>query len=185
MKFPVSKQFLAIGFLLAAPVTLQLEHAVLAKPVRVQPQPAPKDPRVVRLHQFFTRLHCPVRDLSEDFVRAADDNDLDWRLLPSISIIESSGGKAYRNNNIFGWANGDWFFPTIRAGLHQVAFRLGRSIIYRNRTTEEKLRLYNPDEAYPGRVQEVMQMISPVVNLQQVSQIQAAARSNLALVARN
>jgi hypothetical protein len=66
-----------------------------------------------------------------------------------------------------------------------VAFRLGRSIIYRNRTTEEKLRLYNPDEAYPGRVQEVMQMISPVVNLQQVSEIHPATRSNLALVARN
>jgi hypothetical protein len=118
-------------------------------------------------------------------VHAADDNDLDWRLLPSISIIESSGGKAYRNNNIFGWANGDWAFPTIRAGLHQVAFRLGKSILYRNRSTEEKLRLYNPDEAYPGRVQEVMQMISPVVNLQAVSHMQAPERSNLALVARN
>lgn len=185
MKIPVSKQFLVVGFLLAAPATLQLENVVLAKPARVQPAPAPRDPRVVRLHQFFSRLHCPVRDLSEDFVHAADDNDLDWRLLPSISIIESSGGKAYRNNNIFGWANGDWPFPTIRAGLHQVAFRLGKSILYRNRSTEEKLKLYNPDEAYPGRVQEVMQMISPVVNLKAISQIHAITRSNLALVARN
>lgn len=185
MKFPVSKQFLVIVPLLAAPVTLQLETLVQAKPTPVQTAPAPKDPRIIRLHQFFSRLHCPVRDLSEDFVHAADDNDLDWRLLPSISIIESSGGKAYRNNNIFGWANGDWPFPTIRAGLHQVAFRLGKSLIYRNRSTEEKLKLYNPDETYPGRVQEVMQMISPVVNLKTVSQLQAVTRSNFALVARN
>jgi hypothetical protein len=185
VKFPVSNHLLVVASLLAAPVTLQLENFVLAKPTPAQTEPSPQDPRVVRLHQFFTRLHCPVRDLSEEFVHAADDNDLDWRLLPSISIIESSGGKAYRNNNIFGWANGDWAFPTIRAGLHQVAFRLGKSILYRNRSTEEKLRLYNPDEAYPGRVQEVMQMISPVVNLQAVSDMRAPERSNLALVARN
>jgi hypothetical protein len=185
VKFPVSKQFLVVASILAAPVTLQLEHVVLAKPTPAQATPVPRDPRIVRLHQFFSRLHCPVRDLSEEFVHAADDNDLDWRLLPSISIIESSGGKAYRNNNIFGWANGDWPFPTIRAGLHQVAFRLGKSILYRNRSTEEKLKLYNPDEAYPGRVQEVMQMISPVVNLKTISRMHAPERSNLALVAQN
>jgi hypothetical protein len=185
VKFPVSKHFLVIAFLLVAPVTLQLENVIFAKPAQLQPAPVPHDPRVLRLHQFFSRLHCPVRDLSEDFVHAADDNDLDWRLLPSISIIESSGGKAYRNNNIFGWANGDWPFPTIRAGLHQVAFRLGRSVLYRNRSTEEKLKLYNPDESYPGRVQDVMQMISPVENLKTISQIQPASRPNLALLARN
>lgn len=185
MKFPVSKHFLIVASLLAAPVTLQLENFALAKPAAPHVAPAPQDPRIVRLHQFLSRLHCPVRELSEDFIHAADDNDLDWRLLPSISIIESSGGKAYRNNNIFGWANGDWSFPTVRAGLHQVAFRLGKSILYRNRSTEEKLKLYNPDEAYPGRVQEVMEMISPVVNLTNVSEIHPASRSNLALVARN
>lgn len=184
MKFPVSKQFLVFASILIAPATLQLEQPVLAKPS--PPKAAPiQDPRIVRLHQFFSRLHCPVRDLSEDFVHAADDNNLDWRLLPSISIIESSGGKAYKNNNIFGWANGDWAFPTIRAGLHQVAFRLGRSIIYRNRSTEEKLRLYNPDETYPARVEDVMQRISPVVDLETVAQVRPPERSNVALVSRN
>lgn len=184
MKFPVSKQFLVFASILAAPATLQLEHVVMAQPAPSEVAPV-RDARVLRLQQFFSRLHCPVRDLSEEFIHAADDNDLDWRLLPSISIIESSGGKAYRNNNIFGWANGDWSFPTIRAGLHQVAFRLGRSIIYRNRTTEEKLKLYNPDETYPARVQDVMQRISPVIDLKTVAQLHAPDRSNFALVSRN
>jgi len=123
------------------------------------------DPRTVRLQRFFSKLHCPVVTLSEDFVRAADDNQLDWRLLPSIAIIESSGGKAYRNNNIFGWRNGDQVFPSIRAGLNHVAYKLGRSPLYRSRSSLGKLRLYNPNEEYPGNVMAVMNRISPVVDL--------------------
>ena len=70
------------------------------------------DPRTVRLKKFLTKLHCPVAYLSEEFVRAADDNHLDWRLLPSIAIIESGGGKAYirEKNNIFGWGGGEIYF---------------------------------------------------------------------------
>src|SRR5690348_15640068 len=150
-----SKQLVLLLGLLAFPFTSRLDKGVAAEPLPPlkPPKPADPDPRTVRLKKFLSRLHCPVTYLAEDFIHAADENHLDWRLLPSISIIESSGGKAYKNNNIFGWANGDWPFPTIRAGLHQVAFRLGKSLIYRNRSTEEKLKLYNPDETYPGRVQ--------------------------------
>ena len=127
---------------------------------------AQPDPRTVRLRRFLSHLHCPVSYLAEDFIHAADDNGLDWRLLPSISVIESGGGKAYKNNNIFGWRNGDEFFPTLRAGLHEVAFKLGKSSLYQNRDVFGKLRLYNPDETYPGTVMSVMNRISPVVNLQ-------------------
>jgi hypothetical protein len=121
--------------------------------------------RVIRLHGFLAKLHCPVVDLARDFVLAADANHLDWRLLPSISVIESGGGKQYRNNNIFGWNQGLEIFPSIRAGLDTVAFKLGQSSLYRNRNVLGKLRLYNPDDSYPGRVLSVMRRISPVVDL--------------------
>jgi hypothetical protein len=103
--------------------------------------------------------------LAEEFVHAADDNHLDWRLLPSISVIESGGGKAYKNNNIFGWANGEYPFPSIRSGIHEVAYKLGRSPLYRNRDVVGKLRVYNPNEGYVENVVMVMNRISPVVNL--------------------
>jgi hypothetical protein len=124
-------------------------------------RPTGPDPRAVRLRRFLSKLHCPVAVMSEDFVHAADDNHLDWRLLPSIAVIESSGGKAYKNNNIFGWRNGDEAFPTIRAGLNHVAYKLGRSPLYRSRSSLAKLRLYNPNEEYPGNVMAVMNRISP------------------------
>lgn len=120
---------------------------------------------------FFSSLRCPVLGLAEEFVHAADDNHLDWRLLPSISVIESGGGKAFRNNNIFGWDNGNQMFPTIRAGLNTVAFKLGKSTLYRNRDVRGKLRLYNPDESYAGKVLSVMNRISPVVNLKPVQRL--------------
>ncbi len=168
--FSSSKQLtLALG-LLALPVTMRLDKAPKPLPPAKPPQPMPPDARTVRLKRFFAKLHCPITYLADDFVHAADDNHLDWRLLPSISVIESGGGKAYRNNNVFGWNKGDTLFPSIRAGLNEVAYKLGRSPLYRNRDVVGKLRLYNPDESYAGSVVRVMNRISPVANLQPVRQ---------------
>lgn len=119
------------------------------------------DPRVDRLSKFFSQLHCPVRSLAEDFVVAADENHIDWRLLPSISVIESGGGKAYRNNNIFGWSNGNVLFTSIRHSIHEIAYKLGRSPLYRQQDTLGKLKIYNSDAEYAQNVLDVMNRIAP------------------------
>ena len=169
-----SKRILMIAGLLILPITARLERSALAEPIpsKVPQQPTEPgvlsrkpDPRATRLQRFFSGLHCPVLDMAEDFVRAADENRLDWRLLPSISVVESGGGKAYRNNNIFGWDNGNQPFSTIRDGLNTVAFKLGRSPLYRNRDLIGKLRTYNPDETYVEKVISVMNRISPRAEL--------------------
>jgi len=166
----LAKQLLLVaGVASALPIVWPSKaKAVPEAPARVvavnTARPAGPDPRTVRLRRFLSKLHCPVAVMSEDFVHAADDNQLDWRLLPSIAVIESSGGKAYKNNNIFGWRNGDEVFPTIRAGLNHVAYKLGRSPLYRSRNSLAKLRLYNPNEEYPGNVMAVMNRISPLAD---------------------
>lgn len=170
-----SKQLMIIAGLVALPITVRLEK-VNAEPAPKQPaaQPSPEikpDLRAVRLTAFFSKLHCPVVYLAKDFIEAADDNSLDWRLLPSISVVESGGGKAARNNNLFGWDNGNQFFPTLRAGINQVAFKLGKSALYRDRDSAGKLRIYNPDENYARTVLDVMNRISPVVNLQPAARL--------------
>jgi hypothetical protein len=156
-----------IAGLLVLPVAAKLETvpAIKRVPAKTPQKPAKTDPRAIRLRTFFAKLHCPVLNMSEDFIQAADSNHLDWRLLPSISVIESGGGKAYRNNNLFGWNNGDQAFPSLRAGLDLVAFKLGRSPLYRHRDVLGKLRIYNPDAAYPTKVMNVMNRISPVPEL--------------------
>lgn len=174
----LSKQLMIIAGLIALPITMRLEKVANAQPAPSLPMPesaqvppAKPDPRVLRLTAFLSKLHCPVAPLSKDFVEAADDNSLDWRLLPSIAVIESGGGKAARNNNLFGWNNGNELFPTLRAGINQVAFKLGKSALYRNRDSAAKLRMYNPDASYATTVLDVMNRISPVAELQPASRL--------------
>jgi hypothetical protein len=121
------------------------------------------DPRLNVLQRFFRKSDCPAERLSDVFLFEADEHKLDWRLLPSLAMVESGGGKAYRRNNVFGWANGDVFFSTISEGIHQVADRLTNSRFYRNKTLLAKLQTYNPNAGYAEKVQAVMSRISPTV----------------------
>jgi len=141
---------------------------MLSTPVAVRnaetPDPASEyrnDPRLESLNKFFQEGDCPAQDFSADFLRVADENNLDWRLLPSISIVESGGGRDARNNNLFGWDGGRAIYVSIRAGIHEVAARLGNSKLYRDKGVDEILRTYNPNTHYPGVVKSVMRRISP------------------------
>lgn len=169
----VSRRLAVVLSLCCIPAALWVETHATAKPapaaISVARTPlaaaATPDPRVVRLVRYFSRLNCPVSNLAHVFVRAADENHLDWRLLPSISVIESGGGKAYKNNNIFGWDSGLQAFSSISSGIEIVASRLGHSPLYRNRDSVGKLRVYNPNESYVSDVLTVMNRISPVADV--------------------
>jgi len=120
-----------------------------------------EDPRLVRLQQFFSDKDCPAHKFAGDFIEAADDNDLDWRLLPSISYVGSGGGREYRNNNILGWANAGKRFESVRAGIRMVAERLATSPLYRDKGVDDILRTYNPEHGeYAARVKSVMRQIA-------------------------
>ena len=83
------------------------------------------------------------------------------RLLPSISMIESTGGKEARNNNMFGWDNGNVRFSTNRDGIHRVASRLAESRYYKGKTLDQTLRTYNPVGEYGKKVKLVMAQLGP------------------------
>ncbi len=118
------------------------------------------DPRLKALRKFFAQSSCPAERYSEHFIRAADNYDLDWRLLPSISFVESTGGKAARNNNFFGWDSGKAQFASPAAAIYQVGFRLAASELYRGKALDQVLATYNPDAAYARKVKFVMRRIS-------------------------
>jgi hypothetical protein len=147
------KDFLLVAGLLAAPATVSVQQHTASPTVKQN------DPRLSRLQKFFGDRDCPLRSSAKDFLLAADQNQLDWRLLPSISIIESSGGKAYTNNNVFGWGSCKEKFTSVRAGIHYVAAQLGRSRRYKDKDTDSKLQIYNPLPDYSQRVKAVMRAI--------------------------
>lgn len=114
------------------------------------------DPRLSQLQEFFEKTHSPIKHLAADFLIAADRHRLDWRLLPSISLIESGAGKAAQGNNIFGWDSGRKVFASIRESIYTVASRLGNSKLYRGKSLDQVLSTYNPLPDYAGKVKAVM-----------------------------
>ncbi len=148
----ISTGCVVIAGLLGSPVP----HSQQLRPVSV-------DERPHRLHQFLSEIGSPVSQLAPEFVAAADRNTLDWRLLPSIAVVESGAGKEYINNNIFGWDSGKTKFPSVRAGIHTVASRLSKSRLYKHKPVNALLATYNPSADYAARVMRVMQSIGPAV----------------------
>jgi len=119
------------------------------------------DPRLQSLKQFFKKLDCPAWKYASTFLEAADDYALDWRLLPSLSYIESTGGKAAPNNNLFGWNSGRAQFSSPGAAIHMVGYHLSHSSLYRDKDLDEILTTYNPNAEYAAKVKSVMQRIAP------------------------
>ena len=120
------------------------------------------DPWLPRLRKFFGEQGCPIKDLSAEFLAAADRNNLDWRLLPSISFVESTGGKVCRRNNVFGWANGNAPFVSVKESIHFIAGELATSPYYKGKSTDQKIRTYNRYPHYIGKVKMVMAQIGPI-----------------------
>jgi hypothetical protein len=119
------------------------------------------DLRETILRKFLKAKHCPDQEYTEAFIAEADAHDLDWRLLPSLAIVESGGGRAMKGNNLFGWANGQYAFNTIGEAIHTVASALAHGRAYRGKDLGGKLAAYNQDTDYPAMVLEIMRQISP------------------------
>ncbi len=141
---------------------------MVAVPVALPPHQAPaaapdyrNDPRLETLRSFFRNSDCPAEQYASAFLEAADHNELDWRLLPSLSYIESTGGKAAPYNNLFGWDSGRAHFPSPIAGIHAVGYRLSHSDLYRDKELDKLLATYNPSVEYGRKVKSVMRRIAP------------------------
>ena|SRR5581483_7623612 len=145
----VTKRVAMVAGLLTAPISARLDQ---------RPPQAQVDDRPLKIKEFFSRRRCPLASESGEFVTAADRNHLDWRLLPGIAFVESGGGRAYKNNNVFGWGSCQKTFSSVRAGIHAVAVRLATSPLYRHKTTDQILFTYNPRPEYSEKVKAVMRL---------------------------
>jgi len=151
----IAQRIAMCASLLTAPLTARFDDAQVPKQSVIEG-------RSLKLKDFFRRKQCPLANEAREFVVAADDNNLDWRLLPSIAFVESGAGKNYRNNNVLGWDNCHKAFTSVRAGIHAVAARLALSPLYRHKDINHILYTYNPRPEYSEKVKAVMRMIGSV-----------------------
>jgi hypothetical protein len=154
------KQFVRRGVaLLAGAVSLPV--CTLPRMPQVAAAGYRQDHRLELLRKFFGEIHCPALHYAPAFLEAADLNSLDWRLLPSISFVESTGGKAAPNNNFFGWDSGRAKFSSPVAAIEAVAYRLAHTGRYLHKSLDQKLAIYNSSEGYGRKVKSIMRRIAP------------------------
>jgi hypothetical protein len=155
MKKLIQQGLMMAAGIFAVPATMSMaDQSVHSKGCRTD------DPRLVSLQKFFRTVHSPLEKLAAVFINEADEHHLDWRLLPGLSFVESTGGKSPRGNNVFGWNNGNSNFRSISEGIHVVASSLANSRIYRGKGLSQKLRSYNQNPRYVACVKTAMRNIS-------------------------
>ena len=81
-----------------------------------------EDYRVKALSNVFKKYNSPLEPYASAYVQAADKYGVDWRLLPSISGLESSFGVHLMPNsyNAYGWGGGHIYFKNWEDGIDHI-----------------------------------------------------------------
>jgi hypothetical protein len=117
------------------------------------------DARVDRLETFFRAYQCPSPHHATDYIRAADAHHIDYRLLPAISVLESTCGIYERLNNRWGWNNARSGFESIQAGIEFITAQLAEHDYYKDKPIDGKLGKYNPKPQYAEQAWRLMRQI--------------------------
>lgn len=90
-----------------------------------------EDNRVAKLTSFFQKYGSILENYSQQFVDVADQNDLDYRLLPAVAMQESQGCKKIPadSNNCWGYGitkSQTMKFPNIETAINTISKSLGK-----------------------------------------------------------
>lgn len=80
------------------------------------------DYREAVLRQYLKGHNSPLAEHAGVFIELADKYEIDWRLVPAISGVESTFGKRipYKSFNAYGWANGKYVFENWEESIEVV-----------------------------------------------------------------
>ena len=119
---------------------------------------------------YFKEHDMPLEGKGMKMATEADLNDLDWRLLPAITVRESTGGKfdcTKATFNAFGWGSCKIGFKSDEEAIEVVAKNLGgnnpkTARHYDNKTTKQILNAYNPPSIVPHYTEQVMKIMNAI-----------------------
>lgn len=106
------------------------------------------DDRVDRLSAFLDKYHSPLSEYADTFILVADKYNLDWRLLPAITGVESTFGRFIPRGsyNAYGWNRGDYYFNSWEHSIDYIGMRLSEKYMAQGLTTPSKIASkYAPD----------------------------------------
>jgi len=124
------------------------------------------------IDEYFESQNLPLAGHGMKMVIEAEKNNIDWRLIPALAMRESTGGKfACKKATFspFGYGSCKLNFDSYDHAIEVVARSIGgnnpkTASHYKDKTTEEKLKSYNPPSVvrnYADQVMAIMDEISP------------------------
>lgn len=124
------------------------------------------------IDDYFASKDAPLEGYGMKFVTEAEENGLDWRLLPAIAMRETTGGKfacksANAPYNNFGWHSCKKGFSSVEESIEYISKTLGGNNENANAykagmTSEQILKKYNPESIIPGYYKQVMKIMDAI-----------------------
>jgi hypothetical protein len=111
-----------------------------------------------RIRAFYSRWDAPMAEHAMYIVEVAEHFGVDFRLIPAISVVESSGGNyCFRPYNPFGWGKSG--FNSFEDAIYTVTKGLAHG--YRSNDPYVIGPTYNPvtPDAWSAKVDSLMQQI--------------------------
>ena len=157
--------FMAIPSVSLASHIASLDTAPVTK-VEVSAEDLRKE-KADAINSYFHDRSMPLEGTGMTFVLVAEKYGLDWRLLPSIAVRESSGGKNACGHNPFGWGSCKLHnFSSYEQAIEALGKNLGganptTASYYAGKSTKDKLYYYNGTvvPTYPDEVIAIMNKI--------------------------
>lgn len=142
-----------ISFLSVSPALAGEESSVVGMKIESKTL----DRRAEVLKAYLSKYNSPLEYHVQDFIEAADIYNLDWKLVPAISGVESTFGKAIPGGyNAWGWGvygNQAIYFKSWRQGIFTVSQGLRQNYLNRGLTTPYAMnRLYATSPSWGWKV---------------------------------
>jgi hypothetical protein len=104
------------------------------------------DFRISALAEFMEKHKFAKPYYVQEYIQSADRYHIDYRLVASIAVAESSGCKHYIYNDCFGYgsSSGLMHFTSIPEGIRFVSEQLGEASYYAGKSDLDKARAYGP-----------------------------------------
>lgn len=127
--------------------------------------------KAMAIDNYFKARNMPLEGMGMKMVEEAEKNNLDWRLIPAISVIESTGGKfacKKVKNSFLGWGSCKINFESKEKAIEIVAWNLGgnnpKTARYYQKSQDlvDLLQTYNPPSIVPNYANKVMKVMDAI-----------------------
>ncbi len=133
-----------------------------------------REEKAAKIDAYYEKYNMPLAGYGMKMVTEAEKNNIDWRLIPAISIRESTGGRNQCKSvtySPFGFGSCKINFKSYDHAIEIVATNLGgnnprTARAYGGKTTKGILQAYNPPSIVANYAYEVMDLMDKIENTQ-------------------